>query len=63
MNTDSEFEGKLTEPQIFCRAELNDLVRDLELSKKTVRIVSFKIERQKLAGNWCHGNILSQKRR
>ena len=59
MNTDSEFESKLTGPQTFCRAELNDLVRDLGLSKKQVRIVILKLKKQKNLLGMYNANILS----
>ena len=55
MNTESEVEGKLTGPQTFYRSRLR-------IVQKTIRIVSFKIKRQKLAENECNVNILSQER-
>ena len=50
MNTDSEFKGKLTGPQTFCRAELNDLVRDLGLSKKQSELLASRLKDKNLLG-------------
>ena len=48
MNTTSEFEGKLTGPQVFCRAELNDLTRDLGLSKKQSELLALRVKEKKM---------------
>ena len=44
MNTDSEFEGKLTGPQTFCREALNDLVQDYRLSKNQSELLASRLK-------------------
>lgn len=49
-NSDSDFKGVSTEPQTFSHAELNDLVRDLGLSKKLSELLASRLKDKNLLG-------------
>ena len=43
-NSENEHEGCTTTPQLFSQDELNDLVRDLNLSKQASELLAFRLK-------------------
>ncbi|KAJ8713010.1 hypothetical protein PYW08_008314 [Mythimna loreyi] len=49
VNSDSDFEGSnFTEPKPFTQKELNDLIRDLELSKESAEVLASRLKEKNL---------------
>ena len=47
-SSESEFQGAVATPLRFNQFELNDLVRDLNLSKETSEVLAFKLNEKNL---------------